>query len=111
MRANSESTNVKIRLQQIQYIMQRYAKNIFKIKPVALVQCTARLLIGYAEYHRNTSFSQQNPTRKFTNALLSCCCHSLALLLSPSIQVSKALFSDLKNLIQPDRFDISKCDK
>ncbi|MCP5079846.1 MAG: glycosyltransferase family 2 protein, partial [Psychromonas sp.] len=101
MRANSESSNIKLRLLQIQKIMQRYAKDIFSVKPLALIQCTSRLFIGYAEYHRNTSFTQQRSTHKFNNVLLSCCCHSIAFLLSPSIRVLKAVLSDVKNLIMP----------
>jgi glycosyltransferase involved in cell wall biosynthesis len=103
MRANSESSNIKLRLLQIQKIMKRYAKDIFNIKPLALIQCTARLFIGYAEYHRNTSFSQQQSTLKLNKVLLSCCCHSIAFLLSPSTRVLKATLSDVKNLILPSR--------
>ncbi|MFT5879389.1 MAG: glycosyltransferase involved in cell wall biosynthesis [Moritella sp.] len=103
MRANSESENVKLRLLQVQKIMQRYAKDIFNIKPFALTQCTARLFVGYAEYYRNTSFSHQQSTLKFNNVLQSCCCHSIAFLLSPSIRVLKAILSDVKNLAQPSK--------
>jgi glycosyltransferase involved in cell wall biosynthesis len=103
MRANSESSNIKLRLLQIQKIMQRYAKEIFNLKPLALIQCIARLFIGYAEYHRNTSFSQQQPTLKLNKVLLSFCCHSIAFLLSPSTRVLKAVLSDVKNLIVPSR--------
>ncbi|MFT6139896.1 MAG: glycosyltransferase involved in cell wall biosynthesis [Psychromonas sp.] len=101
MRANSESSNIKLRLLQIQKIMKRYAKEIFNVKPLALIQCIARLFIGYAEYHRNTSFSQQRSTRKLNKVLLSCCCHSIAFILSPSTRVLKAALSDIKNLIVP----------
>ncbi|MFT5814911.1 MAG: glycosyltransferase involved in cell wall biosynthesis [Psychroserpens sp.] len=103
MRANSESANVKLRLLQTRKIMRRYARDIFNIKTIALMQCTARLFVGYAEYHRNTSFSQQQSTLKFTNLLRSCGCHSIAFLLSPSIRVLKALLSDVKNLILPSK--------
>lgn len=103
MRANSESANVKLRLLQMRKIMRRYARDIFNIKPIALIQCTARLFVGYAEYHRNTSFSQQQSTLKFTNVLRSCGCHSIAFLLAPSIRVLKALLSDVKNLILPSK--------
>ncbi|NRA85274.1 MAG: glycosyltransferase [Gammaproteobacteria bacterium] len=103
MRKDSESEKVKIRLLQIQTIMQRYAKDIFNIKPLALTRCAARLLVGYAEYYRNTSFSQQKPTLKFINILQSCCCHSIAFLFSPSVRVLKALLSDVKNLITPNK--------
>lgn len=99
MRANSESSNIKLRLLQIQKIMQRYAIKIFKIKPYALIQCAARLFIGYAEYHRNTSFKQQKSTLKFNKVLLSCSCHSIAFLLSPSTRVLRAALSDVKNLV------------
>jgi glycosyltransferase involved in cell wall biosynthesis len=101
IRANSESSNIKLRLLQIQKIMQRYAIQIYKIKPRALVQCTARLFIGYAEYHRNTSFNQQKSTLKFSKVLLSFGCHSIAFLLSPSTRGLKAVLSDIKNLIVP----------
>lgn len=107
MRANSESSNIKLRLLQVQKIMHRYAKQIFNVKPRALIQCTARLFIGYAEYHRNTSFSQQKSTLKFTNVLLSCGCHSIAFVLSPSIRVLKAALSDVKNLIVPRKAKIT----
>jgi glycosyltransferase involved in cell wall biosynthesis len=103
MRANSESANVKLRLLQTRKIMRRYARHIFNIKAIALMQCTARLFVGYAEYHRNTSFSQQQSTLKFSHVLRSCGCHSIAFLLSPSIRVLKALLSDVKNLILPSK--------
>lgn len=103
MRANSESSNIKLRLLQIQKIMKRYAKQVFTVKPLAIIQCTARLFIGYAEYHRNTSFSQQKSTLKFSNVLLSCICHSIAFVLSPSIRVLKAALCDVRNLVVPSR--------
>jgi glycosyltransferase involved in cell wall biosynthesis len=99
MRANSESAKVKLRLQQIKKIMLRYKKDIFYIKPVALIQCTARLITGYAEYYRNTSFGQQRPTLKVTSLLVAFLCHSMALLLSPSKKAFKATLSDVKNII------------
>lgn len=103
MRANSESANVKLRLLQTRKIMRRYAHDILNINPIALMQCSARLFVGYAEYHRNTSFSQQQSTLKFTNVARSCGCHSIAFLLSPSIRVLKALLSDVKNLLLPSK--------
>jgi len=103
MRTNSESSHVKLRLFQIRKIMQRYAKDIFHIKPLALIQCTARIFIGYAEYHRQTSFTHQKSASTFNNILLSFFCHSIAFLLSPSIRVLKAVFSDVKNLIKPNK--------
>jgi len=111
MRANTESANVELRLKQIQKIMRRYAKDIFNVKPSALLHCTARLFIAYAEYHRNTSFVQQQSTQKFHCVLLSCCCHSIALLLSPSTRVLRALLSDAKNLVYPSKLITTKCSK
>jgi len=99
MRSNSESSNMKLRLMQMQKIMRRHAMGVFKINPVALIRCSSRLLMGYAEYYKTLQISTLSIAGNITNACQVFLCHSLAFMLSPSIFTLKAVLSDIKSIV------------
>lgn len=96
MRPGSETSNVQLRLNYMQKIMSRHSKDVFKISPIAILQCLSRLCTGYAEYHRMPESQRTSLAIKLNKGLKPCLYHFMAFTLSPSWRLLKATLSDVK---------------
>ena len=99
MRPGSETSNVQLRLNYMQKIMQRYSKEVLKINPLAFLQCLSRLFTGYAEYHRISTHQRNSLLIRLSKSVKPCLYHLIAFALSPSWRLLKAALSDVKTFI------------
>jgi len=112
MRTGSETSNIKLRLTQMQKIMFRHASKIIKTKPIALLQCVSRIFTGYGEYYRNLVIKQPSSFCESMNNFRPFLCHMVAFLLSPSWRSFNATVADIHlSEVNLYPFRVAKCKK